>query len=251
MSGTTLLRIRDLRRTYRDRTAAVEALRGCDLDVAAGSFIAVMGRSGCGKSTLLHLIGGLDRPDGGSLEMDGIRYDAFPERQMCGFRRQNIGMVFQFFNLIPELTLRENIYFPALLARQTIDRPYIGSLLDSLNMVSSLDRIPSRCSGGEQQRAALVRAVVLKPKLILLDEPTGNLDRHSSEQVLASLKVIRRSTDCAMILVTHDPMVAGSADHICHMSDGRIEQTVPRDQAGNGTAPQNLGELRGDRHEPG
>jgi putative ABC transport system ATP-binding protein len=218
----------DLERTYETDGVAVAALRGVDLAVAEGEFVSVMGPSGCGKSTLLHLLGGLDRPTGGEVHLGGRRVDQLGEAAWAQLRRREVGFVFQFFNLIGNLTVADNIELPGLLAGLSPRdaRSRRRELLDDLGIAELAGAVPSRVSGGQQQRVAIARALINRPTVLLADEPTGNLDSHSAREVLA---LMRRHHEHGqtIVLVTHDPRVASAADRVIHMRDGVIsEQTL-------------------------
>ena len=215
---------RELVKIYGQGRAAVRALNGVDLDVARGEFSAIMGPSGSGKSTLLHLLGGLDAPTSGSVRIAGIELRGLGDRDLTLLRRRRMGFIFQFFNLLPTLTAEENVAFPLLLAGDNPDR-YAGridSLLDLVGLVERRHHLPQELSGGEQQRVAVARALVSEPEIVLADEPTGNLDSATGEDVLT---IMRRS--CAdlgqtIVMVTHDPAAAGIADRTLFMRDGAI-----------------------------
>lgn len=223
MQQTPILDARGLTRTFSTADLQVQALRGVDLTLEPGSFTAIMGPSGCGKSTLLHLLGGLDRPSSGEVHLSGKRVDRLSEAKWSVLRRREIGIVFQFFNLIGNLTAADNIELPALLAGSSRSeaRQRSQSLLDELGIGDKAGIIPSRLSGGQQQRVALARALVNRPTLLLADEPTGNLDSGSTRDVLALLQ--RLHTDGqTILLVTHDARVASIADRVITMRDGHI-----------------------------
>ena len=217
-----------LERTYETDGIAVAALRGVDLAVAEGEFVSVMGPSGCGKSTLLHMLGGLDRPTAGEVHLGGQRVDQLGEAAWALLRRRQVGFVFQFFNLIGNLTVADNIELPGLLAglspREARSRR--RELLEDLGIEELAGSVPSRVSGGQQQRVAIARALINRPAVLLADEPTGNLDSQSTREVLA---LLRRHHDRGqtIALVTHDARVASAADRVIHMRDGLIsEQTL-------------------------
>lgn len=198
----------------------IRALSDIDLDIPEGQFLTVMGKSGSGKTTLLNMIGGLDLPDSGSVEISGQEITAMPEKKLSVFRRRNIGFVFQFFHLIPELNLRENIVMPLLLDRSGQEETYFNEICDTLEISDRLMHLPSEVSGGQQQRAAIARALIMKPKVILFDEPTGNLDETSSKTVM---ELVRRSSERfnqTIVMVTHDLDVASYSDVIIHLKDG-------------------------------
>jgi putative ABC transport system ATP-binding protein len=218
-----MLLARGLTRVYRAQGVEVSALRGADLAVGTGEFVAIMGPSGCGKSTLLHLLGGLDRPSAGELQLGGQRVEGLSEAKWAVLRRRRIGVVFQFFNLIGNLSVADNVELPALLAGEASGaaRRRRTALLAELGIAEVAAAFPSALSGGQQQRVALARALVNQPDLLLADEPTGNLDSQSTREVLA---LLRRSHERGqtIVLVTHDASVASVADRVVRMRDGRI-----------------------------
>ena len=223
MQQPLALDARGLTRTFTTGEVQIPALRGVDLQIEPGSFTAIMGPSGCGKSTLLHLLGGLDRPSSGELHLAGQRVDQISEAKWSVLRRREIGFVFQFFNLIGNLTSADNIELPALLAgaSQSEARRRSQELLDELGIGDKAGTIPARLSGGQQQRVALARALVNRPTLLLADEPTGNLDSDSTRDVLALLRRLNAAGQ-TILLVTHDARVASTADRVITMRDGRI-----------------------------
>jgi ABC-type lipoprotein export system ATPase subunit len=203
--------------------AARSLVRGLDLEVRAGEMVALIGRSGSGKSTLLHMLGGLDRPDAGEIELAGVRLDRCSEQELIDVRRRLVGFVFQFFHLLPELTGVENVLLPARLAGDgTAAEPHARALIARLGVADAAERLPGVLSGGEQQRLAVARAMVNRPRLILADEPTGNLDEESGHQVL---RVLREIADDgrAVVLVTHEAEAAALADRVLHLTDGRLQ----------------------------
>lgn len=217
-----LLEVKNLSKTYGQGEAAVHALRGATFAVPKGEFVAVVGESGSGKSTLLNLIGGLDTPTEGKVLLDGKDIFAMKDRSLTVFRRRNIGFVFQSFNLIPELTVEQNILFPVLLDYQTPDRAYLEELLEVLGLTQRRHHLPGQLSGGQQQRAAIGRALITRPALILADEPTGNLDTRNSGEVIALLKKASRSYEQTIVMITHSRTIAQTADRILQVSDGVV-----------------------------
>lgn len=217
-----LLEVENLSKTYGQGEAAVHALRGATFTVPKGEFVAVVGESGSGKSTLLNLIGGLDTPTEGKVHIDGKDIFAMKDRSLTVFRRRNIGFVFQSFNLIPELTVEQNILFPVLLDYQTPDRAYLEELLEVLGLTERRHHLPGQLSGGQQQRAAIGRALITRPALILADEPTGNLDTRNSGEVIALLKKASRTYEQTIVMITHSRTIAQTADRILQVSDGVV-----------------------------
>jgi putative ABC transport system ATP-binding protein len=221
----SVLLTRSLEKTYATEGIDVAAVRGIDLAVEEGEFVAIMGPSGCGKSTLLHLLGGLDRPSAGEVWLRDRRVDDLAEKAWAVLRRRQIGFVFQFFNLIANLTVADNVELPALLAGSSPReaRARRDQLLAELGIDELAGHVPSRISGGQQQRVALARALVNHPAVLLADEPTGNLDSASAREVM---DLIRRYHDGGqtIVLVTHDPRVAAAADRVVHMRDGLVTE---------------------------
>lgn len=220
---TVVVETCDLTRVFRHDGVAVEAVSGVDLRVEAGEFVAVMGPSGCGKSTLLHLLGGLDGPTGGTVRLHGQRIDDRSEAARAVLRRRHIGIVFQFFNLLDDLTVADNVELPALVAgtARRSARARGRALLEALGLADCAGALPSRLSGGQQQRVALARALVNEPWVLLADEPTGNLDSVATRGVLDVLRA-QHEQGQTIVLVTHDARVAATADRVLTMRDGRI-----------------------------
>ena len=221
-----VVEVRDLRKRYRRGDTEVTALDGIDLTLTAGSFVAVVGPSGCGKSTLLHLCGGMDRPTAGEVRLDGRSLAALDDDELTRVRRERIGFVFQFFNLLPTLTVAENIALPLLLAGRepAASVARAGEWAERVGISHRLDHAPSQLSGGEAQRAAIARAVVHEPALLVADEPTGNLDSENGERILRLLHEINRRSGAALLLATHDAAVAVAAERTVEMRDGRIRR---------------------------
>ena len=215
-----LLSVQHISKTYGSGEAAVHALRDVSFSVSKGEFVAVVGESGSGKSTLLNMIGGMDEPSAGKVFIDGKDIFAMRERNLTIFRRRNIGFIFQSFNLIPELTVEQNIIFPVLLDHEKPDATYLEELLAVLGLRERRHHLPSQLSGGQQQRVAIGRALITRPALILADEPTGNLDTKSTSEVIALLKEASRKYEQTIILITHSRAIAQTADRILSVSDG-------------------------------
>ncbi len=215
-----LLEVQKICKTYGSKEAAVRALKGVSFSVPKGEYVAIVGESGSGKSTLLNMIGGLDTPTSGKVLVDGQDTFAMRERNLTVFRRRNIGFIFQSFNLIPELTVEQNIMFPVLLDYQKPDRKYLEELLTVLHLRERRSHLPSQLSGGQQQRVAIGRALITRPALVLADEPTGNLDTQNSSEVIALLKEASRKYEQTIIMITHNRMIAQTADRVLQVSDG-------------------------------
>ena len=215
-----LLQVQDLCKTYGSGETAVHALRHATFSVPKGEFVAVVGESGSGKSTLLNLIGALDTPTSGRVRIDGKDIFSMKERSLTVFRRRNIGFIFQSFNLIPELTVEQNIVFPVLLDYQKPDKAYLEELLTVLGLRERRHHLPSQLSGGQQQRVAIGRALITRPALILADEPTGNLDTQNTSEVIALLKEASRRYEQTILIITHSRAISQTADRILQVSDG-------------------------------
>ena len=211
-----------LTKIYGSGDTQVKALDGITTSFENGEFCAVIGASGSGKTTLLHLIGGLDSPTSGTVKYDGTDIYSLNDKGLSEIRRKKCGFVFQFFNLIPELTARENIVLPILLDNGKVDDNYIGELSEMLGISDRLSHFPSQMSGGQQQRTAIARAMANDPEILLCDEPTGNLDEKSGEAVIGLLRETQRKFGKTVIIITHDNKIASHADRIIRISDGRI-----------------------------
>ena len=223
------IEVQDLEMTYGKGATRVHALRGADLRVMRGEFVAIMGPSGSGKSTLLHILGALESPTGGIVSVGGNRYEGLDDKRLTRFRRDHIGFVFQFFNLLTSLTALENVLLPALIAGEKpgdhIERA--RELLGTVGLADRADHLPSELSGGEQQRVSIARALLLSPEIVLADEPTGNLDSRAGKGVLRLLREINRNEGHTIVMVTHDPAAAASADRVVFLRDGQIAGQVP------------------------
>ena len=217
-----LLEVKSLSKTYGSGNTAVHALKNVSFSVPKGEFVAVVGESGSGKSTLLNMIGALDTPTEGKIYIDGKDILSIDDNAMTVFRRRNIGFIFQSFNLIPELNVEQNIIFPVLLDYQKPDMAYLEDLLTILNLQERRNHLPSQLSGGQQQRVAIGRALFTRPSLILADEPTGNLDSQNSREVITLLKEASARFEQTIIMITHNPSIAQTADRILKVSDGVV-----------------------------
>lgn len=217
-----LLEVKDISKTYGSGETAVEALKNVSFSVEKGEFLAIVGESGSGKSTLLNMIGALDSPTAGKVIIDGKDIMAMKDNSATIFRRRNIGFIFQAFNLIPELTVEQNIVFPLLLDYQKPDQKYLDELLKVLNLENRRKHLPNQLSGGQQQRVAIGRALITRPSIILADEPTGNLDSKNSSEVIALLKDAARRYEQTIIMITHNRVIAQSADRILQVKDGVV-----------------------------
>ena len=217
-----LLEVKDISKTYGSGETAVEALKNVSFCVEKGEFLAIVGESGSGKSTLLNMIGALDSPSSGKVIIDGKDIMAMKDNAATIFRRRNIGFIFQAFNLIPELTVEQNIVFPLLLDYQKPDQKYLNELLNVLNLENRRKHLPSQLSGGQQQRVAIGRALITRPSIILADEPTGNLDSQNSSEVIALLRDAARRYEQTIIMITHNRVIAQSADRILQVKDGVV-----------------------------
>ena len=218
----TILETKDLRKFYGSGDTQVKALDGVDLSVENGEFVAIVGTSGSGKSTLLHMLGGLDRPTGGTVTVDGKELSAMRDEELTIFRRRKIGFVFQNYNLVPVLSVYENIVLPIQLDGGKVDQSYVNQVIEALGLEQKLQNLPSQLSGGQQQRVAIARALATKPAIILADEPTGNLDSKTSQDVLSLMKVTGQKFAQTMVMITHNEEIAQMADRIVRIEDGRI-----------------------------
>ena len=215
-----LLEVRNICKTYGSGETSVKALKDVSFSVPRGEYVAVVGESGSGKSTLLNMIGALDITTSGKVLIDGKDIFSMNDRKLTVFRRRNIGFIFQAFNLIPELTVEQNMIFPMLLDYQKPDRKYLEELLTVLNLKDRRNYLPSQLSGGQQQRVAIGRALITRPALILADEPTGNLDTQNSSEVIALLKEASKKYEQTIIMITHNRSIAQTADRVLQVSDG-------------------------------
>ena len=218
----TVLETKDLKKYYGSGDTQVKALDGVDLTVENGEFVAIVGTSGSGKSTLLHMLGGLDRPTGGSVLVEGRDIFALKDEELTIFRRRKIGFVFQSYNLVPVLSVYDNIVLPIQLDGGRVDEAYVKQVIEALGLEQMLDRLPNQLSGGQQQRVAIARALATKPAILLADEPTGNLDSKTSQDVLSLMKVTGQRFAQTMVMITHNEEIAQMAHRIIRIEDGRI-----------------------------
>ncbi|MCI7792217.1 MAG: ABC transporter ATP-binding protein [Lachnospiraceae bacterium] len=217
-----LVEVESLSKTYGKGETAVHALKDVSFAVPKGEFVAIVGESGSGKTTLLNMLGALDRPQSGKVRIDGKDIFTMSEKALTVFRRRNIGFIFQSFNLIPELTVEQNMIFPVLLDYQKPDEAYLEELLEVLNLKERRHHLPSQLSGGQQQRVAIGRALMTRPSLILADEPTGNLDSANSQEVIALLKEASRKYEQTIIMITHNRSIAHATDRVLQVRDGML-----------------------------
>ena len=221
----TILETKDLRKTYGSGETEVHALDGVDLKIEKGEFAAVVGTSGSGKSTLLHMLGGLDRPTSGSVAVDGRDIFALKDEALTIFRRRKIGFVFQNYNLVPVLNVYENIVLPIQLDGQQPDAGYVDQIVEILGLEKKLQNLPNNLSGGQQQRVAIARALAAKPAIVLADEPTGNLDSRTSQDVMGLLKITSQKFAQTIVMITHNEEIAQMADRIIRIEDGKIRSS--------------------------
>ena len=218
----SILETRNLHKIYGSGDTEVRALDGVSLSVNSGEFVAIVGTSGSGKSTLLHMLGGLDRPTSGSVIVDGKDIFSLKDEALTIFRRRKIGFVFQSYNLVPVLNVRENIVLPIQLDGRQVDEDFLDKIVNTLGLEKKLGSLPSQLSGGQQQRVAIARALAAAPAIILADEPTGNLDSRTSQDVLSLLKVTSQKFAQTIVMITHNEEIAQTADRIIRIEDGRI-----------------------------
>jgi putative ABC transport system ATP-binding protein len=218
----SILKTNELKKQYGTRSNLVKALDGVALNVEPGEFVAIVGTSGSGKSTLLHMLGGLDTPTSGSVEVDGKELSKMNDDQLTIFRRRNIGFIFQNYNLVPILNVYENIVLPIELDGEKPDKTFVDKIVKMLGLTEKLNNLPNNLSGGQQQRVAIARALATKPAIILADEPTGNLDSKTSQEVLGLLKMTSQQFHQTIVMITHNSEIAQLADRIVRIEDGRI-----------------------------
>ncbi|MDD2440940.1 MAG: ABC transporter ATP-binding protein [Eubacteriales bacterium] len=222
----SIIEVRSLGKCYGQGETAVHALRDASLDVQEGEFVAVIGPSGSGKSTLLHLVGGVDRPSSGTVTVRGLNLAGLNEKKLSLYRRRQVGFVFQFYNLVPVLTVAENVTLPLMLDNLKPDKIWLDELLERLGLSDRRDSLPNQLSGGQQQRTAIARALLHRPAIVLADEPTGNLDSRNSREIMSLLRDAVRRLGQTLVVITHDPAIASQADRVILIEDGRLtEQT--------------------------
>lgn len=217
-----ILTCKGVSKVYGSGDNQVAALTDIDLTVERGEFVAITGASGSGKSTLLHILGSVDKPTGGQVSIDGTDLSALSRTQAAVFRRRKVGLVYQFYNLIPTLTVRKNILMPLALDKRKPEQAYFEKIVGALGISEKMDALPHQLSGGQQQRVAIARSLIYRPALLLADEPTGNLDQKNSREIMDMLKLSNRNLEQTIILITHDEKVALEADRIITIEDGRI-----------------------------
>lgn len=217
-----ILKCEGVRKVYGSKENLVTALDGIDLSVEKGEFVAIVGASGSGKSTLLHVLGSVDKPTAGKVLVDGEDISKLNPTKSAIFRRRKVGLVYQFYNLIPTLTVRKNILMPLLLDKRKVNEEYFEQVVNQLGIADRLEAMPSQLSGGQQQRVAIARALIYRPAILLADEPTGNLDQKNSKEIIEMLKISNRNLEQTIVLITHDEKIALEADRIITIEDGRI-----------------------------
>ncbi len=218
----SILKVKELKKYYGSGEALVKALDGVSLEINRGEFVAVVGTSGSGKSTLLNMIGGLDNPSYGKIEIDGNEISKMSDEELTIFRRRQIGFIFQNYNLVPMLNVYENIVLPIQLDGNKIDKDFINEIINLLGITSKIKTMPNKLSGGQQQRVAIARAISTKPSIILADEPTGNLDTKTSLEVIGLLKNTSKAFNQTIVMITHNEEIAQMADRIIRIEDGKI-----------------------------
>ena len=227
----SLIETRDLWKTYVMGSEEIHALRGVSITIERGEYVAIMGPSGSGKSTLMHILAGLDRPTDGSVTIAGREITTMGDQELTLLRREHIGFIFQFVNLLPMLTAEENIVLPLRLAGQKVDRAWVDEILGKVGLDDRREHRPAQLSGGQQQRVAIARALVSKPTVMFADEPTGNLDSHTGEEILGLMRESVETYGQTTVMVTHDSRAAAMADRILFLADGEIVEDLPRSSA--------------------
>ncbi len=223
-----ILRCEGICKVYGSGENQVTALDGIDLSVEAGEFVSIVGASGSGKSTLLHILGSVDRPSAGKVLVEGTDIAALNQKQSAIFRRRKVGIIYQFYNLIPTLTVEKNIQMPLLLDKRKVNREYFEQIVSSLGIQDKLQALPNQLSGDQQQRTAIARALIYRPAILLADEPTGNLDQRNSKEIMDMLRLSNRNLKQTILLITHDEKAALMADRIVTIEDGRIVSDAKR-----------------------
>jgi len=224
-----ILAVRKLRKHYGAEPNLVRALDGVDLEIQAKEFVAIVGQSGSGKSTLLHMLGGLDTPTDGTVIVDGHELSKMKDEQLTIFRRRNVGFIFQSFNLVPILSVYENIVLPIELDGGKVDAGFVDEIIKVLGLSEKRNAMPNQLSGGQQQRVAIARALATKPSIVLADEPTGNLDTKTSQDVLGALKMTAKQFKQTIVMITHNEYIAQLADRVIHIEDGKIISEAGRE----------------------
>lgn len=222
----SILETINLGKIYGKKDVKVNALKNINLNIEKGEFVAIVGPSGSGKSTMLHLLGGLERASKGTIKVNGVDINKLSDKELAEYRRKDVGFIFQQFNLIPVLNVRENIELPLMIGNDDIDENYIEELIDILGLKDREKHLPSQLSGGQQQRVAIGRALSTKPSIILADEPTGNLDSKTTEEVMNLLKVSSKKFNQTLIIITHDNYIAQKADRIISIVDGKLNTKI-------------------------
>ena len=217
-----ILKVENLRKEYGEGNSRVIALDGVNLTINRGEFVAIVGPSGSGKSTLLHIIGGVDSPDDGKVYIDGNEISKYSSKELALFRRRKVGLIYQFYNLIPNLSVRHNIELPLKLDKRKVSEKDLSDIVKKLGIESKMDSFPSELSGGQQQRVAIARSLIYNPSIILADEPTGNLDRQNSKEIIDIFKYFNKTLNQTIILITHDEEIALRANRIITVVDGKI-----------------------------
>lgn len=218
----SILKTRGLKKYYGKGESLVKAIDDNNIEIKEGEFVAIVGKSGSGKSTLLHMVGGLDRPTEGKVFIDGKDIFSLKDEQLAIFRRRKIGFIFQYYNLIPSLNVWENIVLPIGLDNKAVDKDFINDIISSLGLLSKKESLPNTLSGGQQQRVAIARALATRPSIILADEPTGNLDSKTSDEVMSLLKGMIKKYSQTLVMITHDETIAQMADRVIYIEDGKV-----------------------------
>lgn len=217
-----ILKVNGVNKIYGDSENRVTALDKINLSIEKGEFVAIVGSSGSGKSTLLHIMGGVDKPTSGTVQVDGVDIQGLSEEKLAVFRRRQVGIVYQFYNLVPILTVKENIMLPLLLDKRSVSEEHFNKVVETMGLSDRLNHLPTQLSGGQQQRVSIARAVITNPAIILADEPTGNLDSKNSGEILNLLKNLHETMNQTLVIITHDNNIARFADRIITISDGKI-----------------------------